>query len=58
MRWLFFASLCRLSVALASPACLTHSGRLFDTSGAPIDGSRTLTFELLDSSNGDIVGFA
>ncbi|MFT6374419.1 MAG: hypothetical protein ACJARS_001062, partial [bacterium] len=55
MRWLFFASLCRLSVALASPACLTHSGRLFDTSGAPIDGSRTLTFELLDSSNGDIV---
>lgn len=37
--------------ALAAPIALTHQGRLLDASGAPLNGSTVLQFDLYDTSS-------
>jgi hypothetical protein len=40
------------ALALAAPVNLHHQGRLLDAAGAPVSGSRALTFELFDAAEG------
>lgn len=45
-------SLCLASSALAVPTRVTHSSRLLDTSGVPLEGAQTLVFRLYDAPTG------
>lgn len=56
MRALFLTLL--PAAAWAAPQFLSHSGRLLDPGGIPIDDTVSLTFELLDPSNGDSVEYS
>ena len=57
MRHVLFAALLLPSVASASPNFVSHSGRLLDVLGVPVDGPHSLTFELVDTTDGDTVVF-
>ena len=45
-------SLTLASSALAVPYEMAHQGRMFDSSGTPLEGAQSLTFSLFDAPNG------